>query len=83
MGTDKPEKMRGQLQSLQALVGLDNVYVYRTTVKDKPFMSVVYGSYPDRATATRAMEALPKPLRAYRPRLRTVGGITEETKTVQ
>jgi len=83
MGTDKPEKMRGQLQSLQALVGLDNVYVYRTIVKDKPFMSVVYGNYPDRATATGAMEALPKLLRAYRPRLRTVGGITEETKTVQ
>jgi septal ring-binding cell division protein DamX len=83
MGTDKPEQMRGQLQSLKALVGLDSLYVYRTTVKDKPFMSVAYGNYPDRAAAYKAMEALPKPLRVYRPRLRTVGGITEETKTVQ
>ncbi len=83
MGTGKPEKMRGQLRSLKALVGLDEVYVYRTLVNEKPFMSVAYGSYPDRAAAYKAMEALPNPMRVYRPQLRTVGGIAEETKTVQ
>ncbi len=80
MGTDKPEQMRGQLQALAAQIGLENVYVYRTTVKGSPFMSVVYGSYPDRTAAAKALAELPKALHAYRPRLRTTGGIKKETR---
>ncbi len=83
MGTDNEEQMRGQLRSMKSLVGLDNVYVYRTTVRNQPFINVIYGSYPDRATARNAIDELPKLLRAYRPRLRTVGGIMEEIKSVQ
>ena len=83
MGTDKPEQMRDQLLSLANVVELDNLYIYRTTVKGSPFISVLYGSYPDRATASKAIAELPKPLRIYRPHLRTVGGVIEEMKQVQ
>ncbi|HEY3326088.1 MAG TPA: AAA family ATPase [Novimethylophilus sp.] len=83
MGTDKPEQMRKQLLSLQHSVELDKLFVYRTTVKGMPFMNVVYGSYPERAAAYKALAELPAALRAHRPHLRTVGGILEETKTVQ
>lgn len=83
MGTDNPEQMRAQLENLAGMVELDKLYVYRTMVKHKPFISVLYGSYPDRTAAIKAMEGLPKPLRAYRPHLRTAGGVLEETKAVQ
>jgi type II secretory pathway predicted ATPase ExeA len=83
MGTETPEQMRRQLQNLKSQVGLENVYIYRTTVKGKPFTSVVYGNYPDRASALQAMRALPSNLLSNRPNLRTVGGISEETKSLQ
>ncbi len=83
MGTDMPEQMHRQLQNLESLVGLENVYIYQTIVKGKPFTSVIYGSFQDRGDALRAMEELPRSLRANRPTLRTVGGIIEETKQLQ
>jgi type II secretory pathway predicted ATPase ExeA len=83
MGTDTPEQMRQQLQNLKSQVGLENVYIYQTAVKGKPFTSVVYGSYPDRADALKAMTELPRNLLSNRPTLRTVGGIVEETKQLQ
>jgi septal ring-binding cell division protein DamX len=44
---------------------------------------VLYGSYPNREEALRAMQKLPMDLRANRPQLRTIGGILEETKQLQ
>ena len=79
----KPEQMHTQLENLTSMLELDKLYVYHTTVKGRPFMSVLYGSFPDRDTATTALNDLPKSLQAHRPRLRTVGGILEETKQVQ
>ena len=75
--------MHTQLENLTSMLELDKLYVYHTTVKGRPFMSVLYGSFPDRDTATTALNDLPKSLQAHRPRLRTVGGILEETKQVQ
>jgi MSHA biogenesis protein MshM len=83
MSADKLEKMRKQLESLAQVVELDNLYVYRTAVNGNPYMSILYGSYPDRSAALKALAELPKTLRAHRPQLRTVGGINEEIKTVQ
>lgn len=83
MGTDMPEQMHRQLQNLESQVGLENVYIYQTTVKGKPFTSVVYGSYSDKVDALKALTELPKNLRTNRPTLRTVGGIVEETKQLQ
>ena len=83
MSADKLEKMRNQLESLAQMVEVDNLYVYRTAVNSSPFICVLYGSYPDRATALKAMAELPRALRAHRPLLRTIGGIREEIKLVQ
>jgi type II secretory pathway predicted ATPase ExeA len=80
---ENTEQMRRQLQSLTSLVEIDNLYVFRTDVGGKPYISVLYGSYADRATASQALADLPKPLRTYHPQLRTVGGITEEIKQLQ
>jgi hypothetical protein len=80
---ENTEQMRRQLQSLTSLVEIDNLYVFRTDVGGKPYISVLYGSYPDRASASQALAELPKPLRTYHPQLRTVAGITEEIKQLQ
>jgi septal ring-binding cell division protein DamX len=80
---ENTEQMRRQLQSLTSLVEIDNLYVFRTDVGGKPYISVLYGSYADRASASQALAELPKPLRTYHPQLRTVGGITEEIKQLQ
>lgn len=80
---DDPEQMRIQLENLTSVIELDNLYVYRTTVGGKPYISVLYGSYADRAAASKALVELPKALRAYRPQLRTVGGINKEIKQLQ
>ena len=83
MGGNSDEQMKQQLQTLSQQIELDNVYVFRTQVRQKPFMSVMYGSYTDREQAYQAVQKLPKWLRINRPQLRTVGGIIEETKQFQ
>lgn len=76
-GTD-PKKLELYLQELGKLVEIEKVYVYRTQVGGKPAMSVLYGSFPDRAAANEAMSRLPAALRAQRPYLRSVRGVREE-----
>jgi MSHA biogenesis protein MshM len=83
MGGNSDEHMRNQLETLSQQVLLDEVYVFRTQVRGKPFMSVMYGSYASREEALVAAQKLPRWLRTNRPQLRTVGGIIEETKQFQ
>lgn len=83
MGSANDAQLRAQLKLLAGKVGTDNLYAYRTEVKGAPFTTVLYGSYHNRQEAAAALKNLPPALRAYRPHLRTVGGILQETKTVQ
>lgn len=83
MGGFNDVQLRKQLDVLAGQLELDNLYVYRTQVNGAPFVTVLYGGYPDRLAAQEAMRQLPASLRAYRPQLRTVGGILQETKQFQ
>lgn len=83
MGSPNDEQLRTQLESLASKVEIDNLYVFRTQVNQAPFLSVLYGSYENRQAALDAMRKLPEALRSYRPQLRTIGGILQETKPVQ
>ncbi len=83
MGGDNPEQMLVQIENLASQVEIDNIYVYRTYVGGKPYISVLYGTFSDRASASKILSDLPKPLKTYRPQLRTVGGIKEEIKQLQ
>jgi septal ring-binding cell division protein DamX len=80
MGTDKPDLLRHQLESLDRMIVLDDIFIYQIDFQGKPFYTLLYGSYPDRNTAKAELQALPKSLRAYRPHLRTVGGLQKEIK---
>jgi septal ring-binding cell division protein DamX len=83
MGNSNDDQLRMGLETLGTQVELDNVYVFRTKVSNRPFATVLYGSYSSREEAIQAMQKLPRDLRANRPQLRTIGGILEETKQFQ
>lgn len=81
-GTD-PKKLELYLEELGKLVEIEKVFVYRTQAGGKPAMSVLYGSFPDRAAANEAMSRLPAALRAQRPYLRSVRGVREEIRNTR
>lgn len=83
MGGGSDQQIKQQLESLVMQVELDNLYVYRTRVDGKPFLTILYGSFINRDEAAHAMQKLPSTLRSYHPQLRTIGGILEETKQLQ
>lgn len=76
-----------QLTQHLALLGrqLDPQLIYpvRTQVAGQPFITVLYGNYPSRQEAAQAISQLPKAIKSYNPRLRTVGGIVKETTQFQ
>jgi septal ring-binding cell division protein DamX len=78
VATQDPEKLTHYLENLGKLVEVDKVFVYRTLAGGRPATSVLYGSFPDRASANAAMAHLPSPLLAQRPYLRTVSGVRRE-----
>lgn len=80
MGTDQPDQLKRQLENMATQVELDNIYVYRGAVRGMPFYTLLYGSFADRREAAAALQTLPKSLRAYRPQMRTVGGVLKETE---
>jgi MSHA biogenesis protein MshM len=79
LGASDDNQLRQQLAVLTQSVALDNLYVYETKVSGRDFYSVLYGSYPDRFLAYEALKKLPENIQKNKPRLRTIGGILEET----
>lgn len=80
MGANSDAQLSADLVSLSQKVELDNLYVYRTKVNNRPFLTVLYGSFPDRLEATQALKKLPLELQKNRPQLRTIAGIQQEIK---
>jgi len=83
MGAADPQRLDNYLEELGKTVEVDDVFVYRTKAGGKPAWSVLYGSFPDRAAANRALSQLPAKIRAQRPYLRTVQGVRAETGQVR
>ena len=78
LGSENREQLKDHLNMIAKSVEIKNVFVYRTIAKQKPFLTVLYGSFPSREAAQEALDRLPPPLRAFKPYLRTVQGIREE-----
>jgi type II secretory pathway predicted ATPase ExeA/septal ring-binding cell division protein DamX len=78
LGTDNAEQLKQHLNIIAKFVEINNIFVYRTIAKQKPFLTVLYGSFENRKDAQEALTKLPAQLRAYRPYLRTVQGIRSE-----
>ena len=78
LGTNDPTLLRFHLNELGKLIEMNKIFVYRTTANQKPFLTVLFGSFNSYRAAQEALDKLPESLKVNRPFLRTVGGIREE-----
>ncbi len=78
LGADNPRQLEHHLNVISKLVEINDVFVYRTVAKQKPSLTVLYGTFNDRRAALDALAKLPAPLKANNPILRTVQGIRAE-----
>ena len=83
MGTNDPEQLKDLLGGIGKIVEINRVFVYRTMAKQKPSLTVLYGSFDNRRAALEALDKLPGSLKSNRPILRTVQGIRAEIKQHQ
>ncbi len=83
MGTNDPEQLKDLLNGIGKFVEINRVFVYRTVARQKPSLTVLYGSFDNRRAAVEALDKLPESLKANRPILRTVQGIRAEIKQHQ
>jgi len=77
-GSENPRQLTQHLNAIGKFVEIKEIFVYRTIAKQKPSLTVLYGSFNDRRTALDALAKLPAPLKTYNPILRTVQGIRAE-----
>lgn len=77
-GSENPRQLMQRLNAIGKFVDINEVFVYRTVAKQKPSLTVLYGSFNDRRTALDALAKLPAPLKTSNPILRTVQGIRVE-----
>ncbi|MGH8662964.1 MAG: AAA family ATPase [Burkholderiales bacterium] len=78
LGSENPRQLKDHLSSIAKSIEITKIYVYRTVAAQKPFLTVLYGSFGSREAAQNALDRLPPPLKAFKPYLRTVQGIREE-----
>jgi type II secretory pathway predicted ATPase ExeA/septal ring-binding cell division protein DamX len=83
LGTNDAEQLKEHLNALSKFVEINKVFVYRTKAKQKPSITVLYGSFTSPREAREALDKLPQSLRANQPILRTVQGIRAEIKQHQ
>jgi MSHA biogenesis protein MshM len=79
-GTNDPQLLKTHLNDLAKSIEINKVFVYRTLAKQKPSLTVLYGSFGDRRAAQQALDGLPESLKANQPILRTVNGIRTEIR---
>jgi MSHA biogenesis protein MshM len=79
-GTNDAQLLKSHLNDLAKFVEINKIFVYRTLAKQKPSLTVLYGSFGDRRAAQQALDQLPESLKANQPILRTVNGIRTEIR---
>jgi septal ring-binding cell division protein DamX len=80
MGSKDDQQLNQHLKFLANIIEINSLFVYRTTAKGEPSLTVVWGSFDSQREAREAMAKLPPFLKAYRPLLRTVPGIKAEIR---
>lgn len=80
MGGKESLQLKKDLLLIGERVGLENIYVYRTQVQNAPFLNVLYGSFPDKLAAQEAISSLPEVIKKFKPQVRTIAGVLQETK---
>ena len=83
MGTNDEQQLKDHLNVLSNYIEINKVFVYRTKAKQKPSITVLYGSFSNDRAAREALASLPPFLKKDRPLLRTVHGVRAEIKQYQ
>ena len=78
LGASDEAQLNQHLKIISKIIEINDLFVYRTSAKGEPSLTVVWGSFDNQRTAREAMAQLPSFLKAYRPLLRTVQGIKTE-----
>ena len=78
LGAENAQQLMQHLNIIGKYIEINEVFVYRTLAREKPSLTVLYGSFSDRRAALDALAKLPPALKAYKPLLRTVKGIRAE-----
>jgi len=61
-------------------LGAERLYVVPTTGADGRRVGVLYGTFPDRDEAAKALAGLPAPLTQFRPFVRSLDGVRDESR---
>jgi len=61
-------------------LGTERLYVVPTTGADGRRVGVLYGTFPDRDEAAKALGALPAPLTQFRPFVRSLDGVRDDAR---
>ncbi len=72
------EQLNQHLKSLENIIEINSLFVYRTVANGVPALNVTLGGFENKRAASDAMEKLPGSLKVYKPLLRTVQGIRSE-----
>ena len=83
LGADNSQQLMNHLNFIRKTLEINDIFVYRTVAKQKPSLTVLYGTFSNRRAALDALDKLPAPLKVYKPILRTVQGIRAEIKQHQ
>lgn len=78
LAADDPDELQRYLSHLGKFIETDEVFVYRTRIKETPHFGVAYGSFPTRKAARAALNNLPAAIRSDRPYVRSASGIRRE-----
>jgi hypothetical protein len=78
LGSSDPELLRSHLNIISKFLEIEKVFVYRTVARERPSLTVLYGSFATRSEAIVEIERLPEELKWNRPYFRTIKGIRAE-----
>lgn len=78
LGSGDSELLRNYLNTISNYLEINKVFVYRTIAQQRPYLTVLYGSFDSLEDANAQMQTLPELLKANRPYYRTVRGVRAE-----
>jgi MSHA biogenesis protein MshM len=59
------------------------LYLFPAGTRDAPRIGVIYGAFNERTEATAALEALPVPLKQFRPYVRPLDGLRDDVRRTE
>jgi type II secretory pathway predicted ATPase ExeA/septal ring-binding cell division protein DamX len=80
LGSNDEQQLKNHLNVISNYIDINKIFVYRTLAKQKPSITVLYGSFASARDAKEALVNLPSFLKENRPILRTVQGVRAEIK---